>query len=78
MGSTYVSELELASGHQQIRMHECDIEGTAFKTKYGQYEFNLMRFGRTNAPATFQCVMNTVLSPYLDRFVLVYLKDLSI
>ena len=77
-GAKWFSCLDLASGYWQVAMNDEDKKKTAFVTKFGLYEFNMMLFGLCNAPATFQRLMDEILAPFRGRFVEVYLDDITI
>jgi hypothetical protein len=77
-GARVFSKIDLWSGYHQLKVWECDIPKTAFVSRYGLYEFTVMSFGLTNAPAYFMYMMNKVFMDHLDKFVVVFIDDILV
>jgi hypothetical protein len=77
-GACAFSKIDLRSGYHQLKVRECDIPKTAFISRYGLYEFTVMLFGLSNAPAYFMYMMNKVFMEYLDKFVVVFINDILV
>jgi hypothetical protein len=77
-GAKTFSKLDLRSSYHQLRIKDEDIKKKTFRTRYEHYEFVFIPFGLTNALATFMCLMNNILSQYLDKFVVVFIDDIMV
>ena len=77
-GARVYSKIDIRIGYHQLRFRETNIPKMEFRTQYGHFEFTVMLFGLTNAPAAFMDLMHRVFQPYLDQFVVVFVDDILI